>query len=126
MSDVWLAQVAGAHHVAFVGTQPCWVFIEPTFRARFGMNKQFEWPDWQSSGPETRSNFERWLSETTADALVVLEVPPDSPEFIAILDQPLLRTELPHWLEQQNRFHQTNQIEFPEHGCVVTIWRKTL
>jgi hypothetical protein len=90
------------------------------------MSKEFEWCDWQARSSDARPSIEHWLNETTADALVALEIPADSPEFIAILDQSTLRTELPSWLKRQKRFRETNRIEFPEHGCVVTIWMRAL
>lgn len=124
LSDVWLKDAEGAGGVAFVATQPCESFIHWTFRQRYGMGKNFEWPDWQNEKTNTdaRAGFERWIGQTSSDMLVFFEVLPESPDFWEQGDKMEIRNQLGYWLEQQKKFKQTQRVEIPEQGCVITIW----
>jgi len=125
MSDEWLADTDGAQQVAFFSTQPSRPFMEWTFLADHHAREQFEWPAWQDkkSDSELRASFEQWIALTKADAIVFLEVSPESPEFRDILDQTALRGAMHTLLGKQTRFKQTKRIGYPEYGCMVTVWR---
>ncbi|MGB8356039.1 MAG: hypothetical protein WCD79_19225 [Chthoniobacteraceae bacterium] len=125
MSDEWLRDTVGAQHVAFFSTQPSRPFMEWTFLASHHARDQFEWPAWQDkkSDAELSAGFEQWIAQTKADAIVFLDVSPESVEFRNILDQTPLRESMNTLLGKQTRFKLTKRIGYPDYKCMVSIWR---
>lgn len=126
MSDVWLAEVKGTGRVAFCATQGCASFIEWTFlNDDHRSHDQFEWPAWpeEKSEAAARAAFLNWVVHTKAEALVFLDIRPQSPEYVSYFDRPLLRDHLDDWMREQKKFKRAKRIEFLKQGCAVTIWK---
>jgi hypothetical protein len=125
LSDAWLAAVKGSRVVAFFSTQSSRSFMEWTFLCNGGAPGQFEWPGYQETGStdEFRAGFQQWIAQTPADAVVFLDVPPESPMFSRFCDLPPLRQEMETLMAGQKKFRQTGHLTFPGKDCAVTIWR---
>ena len=125
MSDQWLAQVEGCRTVAFFSTQSCRSFIAWTFLNKRGLREEFEWPLCQQANtPEQLTPaFNTWLATTRADAIVFLDVPPQSQLYVPWLDQTPLRRQMTDLMASQSKFHLQAKLTFPAQACTVTIWR---
>ncbi len=124
MSDAWLAAVSDSPKVAFFSTQSGRAFIAWTFLDKRGVREQFEWPVFQQAGTpdEFRKGFGQWLAQTSAEAVVFLDVPPESPMFAGICDQPVLRQEMDTLMAAQKKFQPSGHMVFPGKNYNVTIW----
>jgi hypothetical protein len=125
MSDAWLAAVKDSPKVAFFSTQNGRAFIAWTFLNKRGMREQFEWPICQQaeSTDEFRRDFDAWIAKTSVDAIVFLNVPPGSPMFTGLCDQPPLREEMETLMAGHIKFQQAEHLTYPGKDCTVTIWR---
>ncbi len=125
LSDRWLAEIAPGARVAFVSTQNSRGFFEWTFLQRTRDRTRFQWPRWpQEATPEQmRHALNAWLRQPDVDILVVVEIPPDTPEFAAATDLPLLRAQLPELLASQSRFVRTKEFTDLKVGARISLWR---
>ena len=71
-----------------------------------------------------RLAFQRWLTESTPDTLVVIEITPQPPGSLLSGDKPLVRDHLAELLGSQSKFSPQRQLEIPELGDRAMIWRK--
>ncbi len=124
-SDAWLPELADSRNVAFVATQPSAAFISWTFKQRYNSAKEFDRPAWQyeTSPEKMQTAFNAWLADTPTDTIVVFCISPQSPSFVQLLDEPMLREGVEDLMASQVRFRLARHIDFGNRGCTAEIWR---
>jgi hypothetical protein len=75
-----------------------------------------------TSPVQDRRCFENWLNTTQCDAIVVIDVRPESPFYEPVPFPHYGRVQ--EWLAEDLRFARTAISNFPDLGCSVTIWRR--
>lgn len=126
LSDWYLDATKSADKVAILSTQPDINFFGWTCRERFGTSGGLEkdaWLWWPIETPAAlREGFGSWLARTKASDVVVVDVPPSSPQYRAVQHRYSIYGDLPKLMEQQPTFQKVASRTID--GCQATIWRR--
>ena len=75
-----------------------------------------------TSFAEDRHSFQNWLSTTKCDAIVVVDVRPESAFYESVCYADYRRVK--DWLAADQHYQRKESIDFPRLGCSATTWRR--
>ncbi len=121
-----LAELDDSRQVVILSNNPLKFMAGWTYLQHSGRHGRLE-TDLRGFGPDPDQNrpaFERWLQTTRCDAVVFIDLPPDtSPEQCDLFP---LYNHIPEWMGQQQVFRQVERWPFPQHGnAAVTLWKRS-
>ncbi|MBY0585765.1 hypothetical protein K2X85_01235 [bacterium] len=126
LSDWYLTKTTPGDRVAIICTQPDVNFFGWTFRERessVGSLEKDNWLWWPIETPEAmQAEFSAWLARTSANTVVLIDVPPTSPHYRAVQHPYPVYGMLPGLMMNQTEFEKVagQTIE----SCQVSIWRR--
>jgi hypothetical protein len=128
VTDRYLDELEGSRRVMLLSSVPIRFLAEWTFAERYAGRVALEehWFGFGSPGNENRLGFARWLETTSCDALVYVERMADTGQATKYPQTPedQFLAELRPVLDAQTTFVPVARQESPEHGLLVTVWRR--
>jgi hypothetical protein len=122
ITDAYLDRLAGAQRTAVVSTADAAQLARWTYRDRYDRDG-IEWPFGGGMEPARLHTLAReWLRTTTADAIVFIDVPPGSPDHVALGPYEGYGA-IGSLIGQSPRFAETDRIVVPGRATV-TLWRR--
>lgn len=120
LTDSYLPLLADSRQPMVLSNVPMKFLSQWTFLEFHGRRTETEIRDFAPDNPDA---FHRWLSTTTCDTVVFVEVPRTSCfyEYVATCDRYEPLREL---LERQTLFQPSQSWRLPQSGCVVTVWKR--
>jgi hypothetical protein len=126
LSDWYLSELGGVDRVAVLSTQPDIHFFQWTIRERFGSPSPLErdrWLWWPMRDPATfQQGFDAWVARTSANRVVVIDVPPSSSQYRAVQHPYEIYSALPALMEGQQTFRRVRETTWA--GCRASIWER--
>ncbi len=120
LTDTYLPQL-DQKRVALLSNLPCSGFLSWTYRERYPNAAKPELPvkDYDVPSELLEHRLQEWAGRTEADAVVCLNVPPGSPEYLPVADY---RTfgRIAEIISSNPRFRLFK--EWQEHGCTISLW----
>lgn len=124
VTDAYLPAIASAQHPAIFANLPVkfltsWTLLE---QRRENISTVSELRDFGSSPDADRRAFDAWLRSTDCDAVVLVDLPPESAfyEAVPFPDYRLIRQQI----NADARFAVALKEDLGEFGCSVTVWRR--
>jgi hypothetical protein len=125
ISDTYLPALKPFKHVVFLSNMPLGAFVQWTFLEHYPHLERIEWP--LKGGDFTpamaaQSFANLAASGTAGDAIIFIEVPPQSPDYMALSDDaPWARL---YEQERADRRLLSRTWQVPGHGVRVTLWTR--
>jgi hypothetical protein len=125
LTDVYLADLGTSRRIAFLSTIPCGGLSASTYLQKYGRLEVTEFPILdQLTAPELQRHFSEWLQSTTADTVVMFDIPPGSYFYAEIGCNYETYGKLSHLLSKQETFQLARTWHIDHYGCSVTLWRR--
>ncbi len=123
LTDTYLSVLDGQRRVAVFATAPTNDLPLWTYRDRFPNAPKLEAPlqDFFLDAAEVQRRFQEWSAHTAAEIVVLIEIPPDSPDYVPML-HPEAFQQIAPMLEADPRFRIERRWQLPAHRCTITMW----
>jgi hypothetical protein len=126
LTDYYLDRLGDSHGAAFFATMDVKHLARWTALERFGDRNRLQ-VNLRDFGPREEKNrrlFAEWLASTRCDTIVFLEIPAGSRLYEKTRHGDELAAQVPALLAEQTKFRVSEQRCFPEHGCVIYLYRR--
>jgi hypothetical protein len=125
LTDVYLPQLSTSKRIAFLSTMPCGGLAQSTYLQQYGRLEVTEFPILdQLTAQQLQMHFADWLNSTTADTVVMFDIPPGSYFYAEIGCNYDVYHRLLELLARQETFHLSRTYRMDRYGCSVTLWRR--
>ncbi len=125
LTDSYLPEI-GDRRVAVFCTVPCRQFLLWTYHDRYPRSDKMEFPlkDYPLTGDEIRRRVAQWETGTAADAIVFVDLAPDSPDYLPIGGDYEGYSQIAQIIRSNPRFSFARAWSLPAHGCTVSLWTR--
>jgi hypothetical protein len=126
LSDAYLPSLDRSQRATILASFSFHYLAEWTFVERYGSLDRLEnhWLGFGPAGDANREAFRAWLRTTDCDTIVFLESTPGHETIETFTTEYVFLRPLRQELATQTIFRLESRREMPQHGCVITVWRR--
>jgi len=118
-------ELGAERKLAIFSTVPTTELLRWTYRDRYPHSDNFEIPlrEYGLSAEDVRQRVENWQAGSGADAVVVIDIAPDSPHYLPLAEYSAYR-QIPEVISSNPQFSLSRRWDLPAHRCTITMWTR--
>jgi hypothetical protein len=126
LTDSYLPFLADSRQAAVLSNLPMKFLAQWTYAQRYDQGPRLETDirGYDPHQPQTRRHFDQWLMTTHCDTVVCVDIARGAPFYVAVPGSEELES-YAELLNSQNVFQLAHRAVGPEHGYVVTVWKRS-